>query len=336
MPTMRAPKRFATLAVVLLGATLALTACGSSDSDDSSDGGSEGYPVTVDTAYGEITLDEKPERVVALTATSVDILDSLGVEPTAYTVDAYENEQEVLERLPWLADLDTGEYSQKMVTAEFAAAPEAIAAHEPDLIIGAQYLIDDQTYEQLSKIAPTYVPAVGDDRDPMWDTLAEIGTLTGEVDAAEQVRSELEDEFAAAGDKLSGLQGKTYNYAQWVGTGLQFHAENWTLGQLGLVPGDSEHDSSGKPIQLSLENIEQLDADVLTIMGSDEDREMLEADPRFAELPAAKNEAVVWVDTPGHYASMVGVYGGPASVRETALTQVLSQLEESGLNESGS
>src|SRR5688572_11071528 len=67
----------AALLALLLALVLALTACGS-DADAGSDAPAESsdsaWPVTVAGADGDLTIEERPEAIVSLSATSTEML----------------------------------------------------------------------------------------------------------------------------------------------------------------------------------------------------------------------------------------------------------------------
>src|SRR5699024_243393 len=83
------------LLAAIVTAAVCLAGCSSSGTDASASSGtsapaagahdaaSQGYPITVDARYGEVTIDEAPGRIVALTVPAADSLIALGVEPAA-------------------------------------------------------------------------------------------------------------------------------------------------------------------------------------------------------------------------------------------------------------
>lgn len=138
----------------VVSAVLIFAACGGADSsDDSSGENSGGYPVTVDTAYGEVTLEEKPERIVVLTPQYVDLLTALDEEPTVTNPGDKAGEEDFLEFYEWLEDEYTGDVDAKLLNADFQAAPEVIGSYEPDLILGNVWSVPEEVYGQLSDIA---------------------------------------------------------------------------------------------------------------------------------------------------------------------------------------
>lgn len=321
-------RRIGALVATILGASLALAGCASSapgdDADDSSNGASTGaFPVTVETAYGDITLDEKPERIVVLGVDFVDILTSLGEEPTAFADEGYRNPG--ISNVPWL----DGKISNDLWDVDMSSSNiEAIAKHNPDLVIAWGNDVDESIYEKLSEVAPVYVPdhTAGADWKPI---ATEIGLLTGKSEEAKEQIAAVEQTYADAREQLQGLQGKTY----LVGTLLdgQVILSPWTfLSDLGLVPADS-HPTDGYP-RLSMENLDQLQADVVMLVAFDDDTtNKFKSDPRVADLPASKNGTLIYLP-----ANFYGAAGRAAPANMTWKSdQLVSLLEDTARNQRG-
>lgn len=341
--TMLSRRRSASLLSALLGSALLLTACGDAEdakvepdagenqvgvgSEDSEETGGADYPVTVDTVYGEITVEEKPERIVAVVGPYADMLVALGEQPVAY-VGASRAGDDFFAGYPWIdeADLALSGHDLALLTeGSYTPSLEAIASYEPDLILGqaADWAIDEQMYEDISQIAPTYTNPheFGD-----WDqTLSDLAALTGKTEMVSEIVDSVDAAFAEAQERLPGLRGATFITAdlrdQEIGLGI----DRFLYEELGLEP-DAE--LAGQE-SISIENLEELTSDVVEVFAwrSPTVQEELESDPRFDELPAVANETVVWADD----RQVTAVEAGPASIIWW-LEQVVPQLEESALN----
>lgn len=335
MTTSIRPRRIAALVAALLSATLILSGCGSSEDSDrgSSSSPSESYPVTIDTAYGEITLDKKPERIVVLDGAEVDMLAAIGEQPVAFTADGPRTEHDLTSDFPWLEGLYTGEFDPKLINAEYKASAEAFAAHDPDLILGRTAFVDEKLYGQLSQIAPTFVGTEKDRATTLDDYMKAIGTLTGKTKEASKVLADLDAEFAQARERLSGLQGKTYNDVAYRGEQFFFGGRSYVLNGIGMEPAGNQVVGVNAGAPVSLENIDQLAADILMI-GAYHDptsQPNLEADPRFPKLPASENGTVMFTSKQQTNAMYIP---GPSSI-SWVLKQIVPQLEKSKLNTSG-
>lgn len=350
--------------VAALVALLALAGCSSSSDDDptetpaapsetsetsgsSSEPAAEtsetgAFPVTLDTAYGEITVPEKPERIVVFSARNIELLSLLGEEPYAWNNGDLSREEQLATGSPWLEDVITIESDTSLYDmGEYALNPEAFAQLEPDLILADVWNVNEQVYEQLSQVAPTFVGLETDAWTSWQDTLASFATLTGhDPDAAvADAEASLAAASDAAAERLPGLQGATYQvpaYNQEGGFGLA-RWDNRVFENIGLVPGEGQE--SAEMTTVSRENIDALNADVLFVSASgsisaearEEGFTFLREDPRFPELPASQNGTVVFLSAV-EYAAINAVT--PASVTWW-LDQVVPQLEESTLNQSG-
>lgn len=302
---------------------------------------SEAFPVTIDTAYGEVTVPEKPERIVVIDSTYLELLPYLDEVPIASSVDdeTIENYQ------PWLRDAERGEVDTGLLDSNWSPSPEAIAALDPDLILTTIWAVDEQLYTQLSQIAPTYVGIETDTQTSWQDHLTALAQLTGhDTGIVAEVDAELDADFAAAAAKLPGLQGKSYIIPVYY-TDNQFWPTEYgndPLIALGLVPSERQPHgdvTSADVDTISQENIEQLTEDVVIIASSgavaaeviEQTFASLQSDPRVAQLPASENGTLLYLDGP----QWVAINGGSPLSYRWWLDQVLPQLEASALNQSG-
>ncbi|WP_211439617.1 ABC transporter substrate-binding protein [Corynebacterium glutamicum] len=104
------------------------------------------FPRTVVHSRGETTIEKRPERVVVLDSGEIDQVLSLGVTPVGISSpkDASSQPEYLADQLENVQVIGTND------DLNF----EAIAALEPDLILGSKLRVDD-SYEQLAQIAPT-------------------------------------------------------------------------------------------------------------------------------------------------------------------------------------
>lgn len=325
----------------LLGLTLTLTACsGATEPDvDGSPGSAEGFPVTIDTARGEITVPDKPERIVALTPKHLQLLSQFDEGPVGFGFANYDDD-EMVSAFPWLEGTYQVEADPELLTADNTPVPEAVAALEPDLILTNIWAVDDQLYEQLSEVAPTYVGTDPDSQTSWQEDLTALATLTGHGPAvADDLRTGFESDLAARAEELPGLQGASFQVAVLAQDNVLQLTEygNEPLLGLGLEPGGGQpttgEEGADAPM-ISQENVDMLTADVVLVVtakGSDTGgafQAALEDDPRIAELPATQNGTFLFL-TAEEWRAINGGY--PASY-EWWLDRVVPQLEDSELN----
>jgi len=108
------------------------------------------FPVKMTHKYGDISIQEKPTRVVVVGHLDQDDVLSLGVKPIAIR-DWYGNQPYAV--WPWAQPL-LGD-AKPVVLAARILDFEAIAALKPDLIIGVSSAMSEKEYLKLTAIAPT-------------------------------------------------------------------------------------------------------------------------------------------------------------------------------------
>lgn len=214
------------LAVVLAaGSGLVLAACSDSQAENSADGptraGSEGgaFPATLDTAFGEITLEATPQRIVALGWGDAETALSLGVQPVGASDWLAFGGEGVG---PWAEGLyDTA----PTIIETLEPSYEAIAALEPDLILDVKSSGDQDRYDRLSQIATTVgVPSGGENYlTTPEQQLTMIAQALGVPDAAQALQEEVDSLFREAASA----------HEDWAGEdGHRGHAQLRGLGRL--------------------------------------------------------------------------------------------------------
>jgi iron complex transport system substrate-binding protein len=221
--------RAATLAgtALLLGASV-LSACstGSTEAKDTPDTGSESqvdadaFPVTIEHAFGETTIEEEPTRVATLGWSDQDAALSLGVVPVGAT------------KLTWGGnDAGSSDWFDAEIEELGAEAPERyddadgapveeIAKLAPDLILATNSGITEKEYAKLSKIAPVVAYPDAPWITPWQDSLAMVGQALGRSTLAEEVTADTEATIDAAKEEYPQIQGKSLVFAYLTTTDL--------------------------------------------------------------------------------------------------------------------
>ncbi|UFU05652.1 ABC transporter substrate-binding protein [Ruania halotolerans] len=142
----------------------------------------------IETHYGEVTVPEDPQRIAAVSYNTVWQLQSLDVQPVAAQDYSRWAQEYTDEQNAFIDGLETvGSFGELNY--------EAIAAAEPDLIVGDAYEIDEEVYAQLSDIAPTAI-YFGDNRGD-WPTVVDgLAEATGAQDALSENRDAYEARIA--------------------------------------------------------------------------------------------------------------------------------------------
>src|SRR4051812_35005528 len=169
---------------LLLPLLLALAGCGSDTADaGGSDATAESsFPVTVTADNGEVTVEERPETIVSMSATATEMLFAIGAGDQVEAVD------------------DTSNYPEDVPTTDlssFTPNAETIAAYEPDLVV----LSDDLNgiVDALDSLAvPTLLLGAAQTLDDSYAQLELLGEATGHTEEATEVADDMRQRIDAA------------------------------------------------------------------------------------------------------------------------------------------
>ncbi|CAM3255749.1 iron-siderophore ABC transporter substrate-binding protein [Filibacter tadaridae] len=184
-----------------------LAGCSSKkDEDTSKDKVSNEKSITITGSNGEVTLDKPAKKVVVLEWTYAEDVLALGVQPVGMAdIQGYGD---------WV-NVDA-ELSKDVVDVGGRQEPnlEAIAALEPDLIIGTDFRIET-TLSELEKIAPTVIfNPYPDDKsidlyEEMTTTFNEIAKALDKEKEAKQVLADLDAKYEEAKVEIAKADLKT-------------------------------------------------------------------------------------------------------------------------------
>jgi len=290
----------------LLVTALVVAGCGSSDDSGSEDGGSaagssDAFPVTVATAFGDVTVEEEPTRVVALGWSDAETALALGVQPVGAS--------------DWLA-VGTDDGLGEWVEQEYDEAPEiidtlepsfeAIAALEPDLILDTRSSADQERYDLLSQIAPTIgqPEGVGPYQTTWQDQLEMVGQALGKSDQAAELSDQVEQAFtdaAAAHPEFEGTEVAVGAYtSEGFGAYVSGDARVAFMEQLGFQNKAAVEDLATESffVPVSEEQLDLLDAELTVVFPIFVEASEFTGNPLFQALPSVQEgRAVVLDDT---------------------------------------
>ncbi|GAA5160282.1 ABC transporter substrate-binding protein [Ornithinimicrobium tianjinense] len=197
-----------TLAVAVTAVlTVALSACGGDGSGSTSGAdattanddattssspapaaGEATFPVTVDAENGEVTIEQRPERIVSLSPSATEILFAIGAGDQVIAADQFSTYPEEAPA----TDL-----------SGFDPNVEAVVGYEPDLVV-----VSNDANDLVASLGeldiPVLVQGAPMDVESGYDLVAGLGQATGHVDETAEVvatmRAEMEEAFAAAPD----------------------------------------------------------------------------------------------------------------------------------------
>lgn len=229
---MTQPRRALPTVAVVLAATALLAACGGAvdaTSDPAaagsptgaeagggagtaaatSDDAAAGFPVTIEHAFGETTIESAPERVVTWGWGSTDAVLALGEVPVAIPQATYGADEEGL--LPWVAEEleEVGADTPTLLPDVDGVPFEQVAAQQPDVILAVYSGLTEEEYTTLSEIAP--VVAYPDEAwsTPWREVVTTVGTALGMPEDAQAVVEEADAEVAEAAEAHPELEGTT-------------------------------------------------------------------------------------------------------------------------------
>ncbi len=272
---MSRPSRLAASLAVLGVLTAGATACGGS-SDEPTPAGSPAsgaFPVTIENRFGTTEVPAEPQRVVTVGFNDQDFVLALGVTP----VGERENlgDYDTTTR-PWAQELLPADGIPTVGAEEIDL--EAVAALEPDLIVGVYSFIDQATYDQLSKIAPTLAQTDEhpDGATPWQEQTLLTGQALGREDEARQLVDDVEGRFEQAAAENPGFADSSIAVdLTGVGSGHYLLGADDLRTQFFTDLGFSVPEAS---TDVSPERLDLLEADVLAVNGytrSDADADAL-------------------------------------------------------------
>ena len=297
--------RFTHVGVAALAvAALALTGCasGAATDDDTSDdsASSAAFPVTVSTEFGDVTVEKKPVRVVALGWGDAETALALGVQPVGAS--------------DWLAfgGEGVGPWAEGLydtppeIIGTLEPSFEAIAALKPDLILDTKSSGDEERYEKLSSIATTV--GVPEGKTSYLTTMDEqmdlVSSALGLKDEGDDLLAEVDATYEEAAAAHPEFEGLTVAAATKTSEGWGAYVEGSErvrfLERLGFVQSPEiaalPANSGGFSVDISSEQLDLLDADLIVAFPIFIETSELTDDPLWSAIPAVADGRSVVID----------------------------------------
>ncbi|MFF4318239.1 ABC transporter substrate-binding protein [Streptomyces sp. NPDC001568] len=317
-----------------------LAGCGEGSAEDegkpaaagSADAGAKAFaPVSLKNAWGNTEVKKKPVKVATVSDGDTAIALALGLVPVI-TPDVEDGSQ-------------VAEYKQAAITKLGAAklktyddtdgtAYEAIAAEAPDIILGMNTWEMDKDYAKLSPIAPvvTFTDKAQADTLTWQERLKTAAKALGLEDKANEVIAANDRTTNDAAAAHPEFKGKTYTYTVVHPEQISFMSyaaqDPGVFERLGFTKTDKAKNYGPDKNGVSLENLDQLDADVLLVTYPFGDRGVispkeLEGNKLFQSLNSVKNKHFAVVPSDNTLASAIA-YPDPLSA--PWVTQQLTPL----------
>lgn len=291
-------------------AVAALTACSTGSTTDDTDTATEpttateveadAFPVTIEHAFGETTIEEEPVRVATIGWTDQDVALSLGVAPVGATAITWGGNED--QSTEWYdAELEELGAEQATRYSDADGTPVAeVAKLAPDLILATNSGLTAAEYKKLSAIAPVVAYP-----DAPWVTTWEesldmVGEALGRSDLADEVEDATEASIEAAAEAHPELAGKSFIFGALT-TADTSKVDYYTpednrpriLTEVGMVnaPIIEEISEDGAFYgTISAERAGDLASDVfITYAEKDTDLATFTQDPLLGQIPALKS-----------------------------------------------
>lgn len=266
------------------------------------------FPRTVTHTYGETEIPAAPQRVATISWVNADVSLALGVVPVGMPRNAFGGN--AAGSTDWFdaALAQVGGQAPEMYSETDGINTQAIAALEPDLILGVYSGMTAEEYETLSKIAPTVAMPEGDAPfGTAWqDSTRLIGEALGRSERAEELITDVEGQIDQVATAHPGIRGTSFIFGTvdpdaaekiYAYTGVDNRPR--FLEQLGMVQSPAVAEAStGAPdeffVTWSPERADQLVSDILVTYATSPDvRAAIESDALLGRIPAVAGGRMV-------------------------------------------
>jgi len=248
---------------------------------------SPGFPVTVIAGNGEVTIEQRPGRIVSLAPTATEVLFAIGAGEQVVAVDEFST------------------YPEEAPTTDlsgFEPNLEAVAALDPDLV-----LVSDDLNDIVSALTTVGIPVIHHPAavslDDTYTQIEQLGAATGNPEAAAglvaSMASDIDDLSRSVQDRAEPL---TYYHeldgSLFTVTSATFIGEIYGLAGLENIADAAEGADTLYP-QLSAEYIIESDPDLIFLADTQccgESAETVAARPGWDQITAVTRGAVVALD----------------------------------------
>jgi iron complex transport system substrate-binding protein len=208
------------------------------------------YPVTVDTPGGELTIEQRPNRIVSLSPTATEML---------FAIDAGEQVVAVDDQSNYPKDAPVTDLSG------YEPNVEAIASYDPDLVVYATEPGDLGSSLEGLGIPALLQPAAGGLRD-VYEQIGQLGVVTDHVAESNSLTARMEDRIETITSQIEGEQGLRFYHelddTYYSVTSSTFIGQMYSMVGLENIADEAKGAAGGYP-QLSAEYIIDADPDLI-------------------------------------------------------------------------
>ncbi|ART77927.1 iron siderophore-binding protein [Sutcliffiella horikoshii] len=256
-------KKLFSLFLLTLITSLVLAACSGNngnnagqEEDASGDTPTEDTSYEVEHAMGTETIEGTPEKVVILTNEGTEALLAMGVKPVG-AVQSWLGDT-------WYDHIKSDMEGVEVVGTESAVNLEAIAALEPDLIIGNK-LRQEDVYEQLDAIAPTvFAETLKGDWKENFQLYAKA---LNKEEEGKKVMDDFDARVAEMSEELGEKKEQEVSIVRFTAGDVRIYQKDSFSGiildQLGFARPESQDVNEFALTGVTKESIPQMDGDVL-------------------------------------------------------------------------
>jgi iron complex transport system substrate-binding protein len=245
------------------------------------------FPVTVKAGNGDITIDERPERLVSLSPTATEMLFAIGAGEQVVAVDEFSY------------------YPPEAPTTNLSGTEpniEAIAKYEPDLVVASDDAGDLGSSLGALDI-PLLVAPAAQTLDDSYGQIEQLGAATGNVANAADVVASMRSEIDALVESVPDFEEPLTYYHELDQTYFSVTSDTF-IGQVyGLVGlrniADEAKGAGSQYPQLSAEFIVKADPDIIFLADTkccDQSAATVRKRPGWGEIDAVRNNGVVELD----------------------------------------
>ncbi|MFC7340582.1 iron-siderophore ABC transporter substrate-binding protein [Saccharopolyspora griseoalba] len=281
------------LLTVLLG--FALAGCGASQPEPVPAGSSPdgAFPVTVNTAFGDVTIPERPERVVALGWGDAETALALGVQP----VGAADWLPVGGDGVPSWLPKDKRYTTPPVMLGTMEVNVEKVAALKPDLILDTRASGEKDRYDLLSRLGVPVVsiPEGAESYTTTWDQQLDlIGKALGKTAEAQALHQQVEDKFARAKAAHPEFAGKAVAVGAKMTNAYGAYVEGDQrvefMRRLGFTNSPEIQRLAGEKffVNVSPERMDLFDADLAMMFPIGVDAQDIRDDRMFRSVPAVR------------------------------------------------
>lgn len=243
------------------------------------------FPVTITDALNkEITIEKAPQRIVSLIPSNTEILFGLGLDEQIVGVNDNDNYPEEAETKEKVGGLDFN--LEKII----ALQPDLVVAHESGL-----YSFGEGIAQLESMGITVFVVKNALTFDETYETIEQIGQLTGKLDEAKEMVASIQQGITAIEKQAADLEEKSVFVVVGAEPDLYAAGDDTYIDEMLDVLGvENVVEEIGWP-QYSQEQFVSSDADIILVT-YESDIAAISSNTAYGEMAAVKADNVKLVD----------------------------------------